>query len=107
MWSRSGSCLKSRLMDSAQRRGLGRGFRSCLRMTRMAAEVCPSARFGALDGAGPPARLGLGVVSKKYALTAPYYVYRIAFRSHDIPKLRASHWICLLYTSPSPRDRTR
>ena len=37
--------------------------------------------------------LGLGVVSKKYALTAPYYVYRIAFRSHDIPMLRASHWI--------------
>jgi len=32
-------------------------------------------------------------VSKKYALTAPYYIYYIAFRSHDIPKLRASHWI--------------
>src|ERR1039458_3752151 len=42
---------------------------------------------------GPSCALGLGVVSKKYALTAPYYVYRIAFRSHDIPKLRASHWI--------------
>ena len=37
--------------------------------------------------------MGLGVVSKEYALTALYYVYRIAFRSHDIPKLRASHWI--------------
>src|SRR5664280_3437619 len=37
--------------------------------------------------------LGLGVVSKKYALTAPYYIYYVAFRSHDIPKLRASHWI--------------
>ena len=37
--------------------------------------------------------MGLGVVSKKYALTAPYYIYYIAFRSHDIPKLRASHWI--------------
>jgi hypothetical protein len=42
---------------------------------------------------GPSCALGLGVVSKKYALTAPYYIYYIAFRSHDIPKLRASHWI--------------
>jgi hypothetical protein len=25
-------------------------------------------------------------VSKKYALTAPHYIYRIVFRSHDIPK---------------------
>ena len=48
---------------------------------------------------GPPAelkgkkRVGAGVVSKEYALTALYYVYRMAFRSHDNPKLRASYWI--------------
>ena len=33
--------------------------------------------------------LGLGGVS----LTAPFYVYRIRFFAHDIPKLRHSPWI--------------
>jgi len=32
------------LHESAQRRGLGRGFRSCPRMTKMAAAVCPRER---------------------------------------------------------------
>ena len=40
VWSRSGSCPKSRFPESAQGRGLGRGLRFCPRMAKMAAEVC-------------------------------------------------------------------
>jgi hypothetical protein len=42
--SRSGSRPKSRLSESAQRRGLGRGLLSCPSRTKMAAPVCFSAR---------------------------------------------------------------
>jgi hypothetical protein len=42
--NRKDQAEQSRCMESAQRRGLGRGFFYCPRMTKMAVPVCPSAR---------------------------------------------------------------